>query len=85
VLQGTYAHVAVTDFWRVHRHTAEGPAARAAHAQFARWRAATADAIETLAGCGSLTATGQAFVEGMRGSLTPWLSEPVPVGADGRP
>jgi len=47
VLQGTYAQVAVTDFWRTHRHIAEGPAARAAHAQFARWRAATAAALET--------------------------------------
>lgn len=85
VLQGTYAHVAVTDFWRVHRHTAEGPAARAAHAQFARWRAATAEAVETLAGCGSLTPLGQTFVEGMRGSIAPWLSEPVPADTDGRP
>ncbi len=84
VLQGTYAHVAVTDFWRTHRHTAAGPAARAAHAQFARWRAATAEAIETLAGCGSLTPLGQTFVDGMRGSVTPWLSEPVPADADGR-
>jgi len=85
VLQGTYAHVAVTDFWRTHRHTAAGAAARAAHAQFARWRAATAEAIETLAGCGSLTPLGQTFVDGMRGSITPWLSEPVPADADSRP
>jgi uncharacterized protein len=84
VLQGTYAHVVVTDFWRVHRHTAEGPAARAVHAQFARWRAAIAEAIETLAGCGWLTPLGQTFVEGMRGSITPWLSEPVPADAGGR-
>jgi uncharacterized protein len=25
VLQGTYAHLAVSDFWRIHRHTAAGP------------------------------------------------------------
>jgi uncharacterized protein len=85
VLQGTYAHVAVTDFWRTHRHNTEGSAARAAHAQFARWRAATADAIEILADCGALTPLGQTFVEGMRGSVTPWLSEPVPADADGLP
>ena len=82
VLQGTYAHVAVTDFWRTRRHTAAGPAARAAHAQFARWRAATAEAIEILAGCGSLTPLGQTFVDGMRGSITPWLSESVPADTD---
>ena len=85
VLQGTYAHLAVTDFWRIHRHTAEGPAEASAQANFARWRAATAEAIETLATCGSLTSMGQRFVEGMRGSITPWLSEPVAADADGRP
>jgi uncharacterized protein len=84
VLQGTYAHMAVTDFWRTHRHTAEGPAARAAHARFAHWRTATAQALETLADCGSLTPLGQTFVDGMRGSITPWLSESVPADADGR-
>jgi len=82
VLQGTYAHVAVTDFWRTHRHTAEGPSG---HAQFAHWRAATAEAIETLAGCGSLTPLGQTFVDGMRDSVDPWLSEPVPADAESRP
>jgi uncharacterized protein len=86
VLQGTYAHLAVTDFWRVRRHTTEGPAARSAHVQFTRWRAGTADAIETLATCGSLTPMGQVFVEGMRATISPWLAEPVPVDAEaGRP
>jgi uncharacterized protein len=84
VLQGTYAHLAVTDFWRTHRHSAQGPAARTAHAQFARWRAATAEAIETLAGCGSLTPLGLTFVDGMRDSITPWLTEPVPADTDSR-
>jgi len=83
VLQGTYAHVAVTDFWRVRRHTAEEAEARAAQTQFARWRAATAEATETLADSGSLTPLGQRFVEGMQNSITPWLAEPVSAGVDG--
>lgn len=77
VLQGTYAHVAVTDFWRVRRHTAMGSAARAAEAHFAHWRAATAEATETLTDSGSLTPLGQRFVEGMQDSIAPWLTEPV--------
>jgi uncharacterized protein len=85
VLQGTYAHVAVTDFWRIRRHTTGGSAALAAQAHFARWRAATAEATETLAGCGALTPLGQRFVEGMQETIAPWLTEPVSVPAAGLP
>ena len=84
VLQGTYAHIAVTDFWRVRRQTAEGQAAQAAQAHFAHWRAASAEAIEILASSGALTPLGQMFVDGMRDSITPWLAEPVSPGAGGR-
>jgi uncharacterized protein len=77
-LQGTYAHVAVTDFWRVRRHTAAGPAADAAAIHFARCRAQTIEAIETLAASGSLTTLGLRFLTGMRATVTPWLDEPVP-------
>jgi uncharacterized protein len=82
VLQGTYAHVAVTDFWRVRRHTAAGPAAGVAAAHFARHRVQTSEAIETLAASGSLTALGERFVTGMRTTVTPWLDEPVPSTAE---
>ncbi|WP_055590527.1 aKG-HExxH-type peptide beta-hydroxylase, partial [Streptacidiphilus griseoplanus] len=84
LLQGTYAHVAVTDFWRVRRRTAEGPAAAEAETHFARWREQTARAVETLAGSGSLTGAGQRFADGMRATLEPWLAEPVGREAAGR-
>jgi uncharacterized protein len=77
LLQGTYAHVAVTDFWRVRRRTATGPEAEQAVVHFARWREQTAQAVETLAASGSLTALGQRFADGMRATLAPWLAEPV--------
>ncbi|WP_377270708.1 FxsB family cyclophane-forming radical SAM/SPASM peptide maturase [Peterkaempfera sp. SMS 1(5)a] len=77
LLQGTYAHVAVTDFWRVRRHTAQGPAAAEAEVHFARWRQQTAEAVETLAASGSLTPLGMRFAEGMRETVVPWLDEPV--------
>jgi uncharacterized protein len=83
LLQGTYAHIAVTDFWRVRRHYLSGPEAETAAAEFALWRMHTAEAIETLAASGSLTPIGVRFAEGMRGTVTSWLDEPVPVAAAG--
>jgi uncharacterized protein len=81
LLQGTYAHIAVTDYWRVRRHMLTGPDALAAAALFARWRMMTAEAIGTLAGSGALTPLGARFVDGMRATVEPWLDEPVPDAA----
>jgi uncharacterized protein len=78
LLQGTYAHVAVTDVWRIRRHHVSRPDAEGAARRFAHWRAHTASAIETLAGSGSLTPLGARFVDGMRQTVAPWLDEPVP-------
>jgi uncharacterized protein len=77
LLQGTYAHLGVTDFWRVRRGRASGDLAAQADERFARWRALTAEAIDTLAGSGSLTGPGARFVAGMRATVEPWLAEPV--------
>jgi uncharacterized protein len=78
LLQGTYAHIGVTDYWRLRRHQVTGPDALAAAEQFALWRMMTAEAIETLAGSGALTPLGARFVDGMRATCSPWLGEPVP-------
>jgi uncharacterized protein len=83
LLQGTYAHIAVTDFWRARRHYLSGPPAEAAAVQFARWRTQTAEAIGTLAASGSLTPLGVRFVDGMRAAVMPWLEEPIPSAAAG--
>jgi uncharacterized protein len=77
LLQGAYAHLAVTDYWRVRRHELPGEQALAADGLFARWRMLTAEAIETLAGSGALTPLGVRFVDGMRATVQPWLDEPV--------
>ena len=81
MLQGAYAHLGVTDYWRVRRHRLAGDAALDADERFARWRMLTAEAIETLAGSGALTAPGARFVAGMRATVEPWLDEPVSDGA----
>jgi uncharacterized protein len=71
LLQGTYAHVAVTDFWRIRRQ-APGPCADAAASRFAHWRVQTAKAIETLDGSGSLTLLGKRFVGAMGSTVSSW-------------
>lgn len=68
LLQGTYAHLAVTAFWRAREGLRERDQAEAAE-QYERWRAHTAASIETLAGSGSLTPLGVRFAERMRFSL----------------
>ncbi len=76
VIQGTYAHLGVTDYWRVRRHQVDGRWAEATE-QFARWRMATSDAIETIASSGALTPLGDRFVAQMRTTIEPWLEESV--------
>jgi uncharacterized protein len=82
LLQGTYAHIAVTDFWRVRRMLDEGEDAETAEIEFARWRVQTARAIDTLVESSSLTPLGLDFAEGMRATLTPWLKEDVSAAAE---
>jgi uncharacterized protein len=77
LLQGTYAHLGVTDYWRVRRGRVVGDQALEADERFARWRMLTAEAVDTLAGSGSLTGEGARFVAGMRAAVEPWLAEPV--------
>ncbi|MFG2720462.1 FxsB family cyclophane-forming radical SAM/SPASM peptide maturase [Streptomyces sp. NPDC048416] len=78
LLQGTYAHIAVTDFWRVRRETAAGSVERGvAETQFARWRRQTAEAVEELLGSGSLTDLGRSFVTGMGETVGGRQHEPV--------
>ena len=76
LLQGTYAHVGVTDFWRVRRRTATDAAERAqAEAEFERWLGHTVRSCRTLAESGSLTPLGLRFTDAMRETLEPWLAE----------
>ncbi|MFG3281176.1 FxsB family cyclophane-forming radical SAM/SPASM peptide maturase [Streptomyces sp. NPDC048111] len=78
LLQGTYAHIAVTDFWRVRRETAPLAAERdVAEAEFARWRRQTSEAVEVLLGSGSLTDLGRGFVTTMGGTVSAWQGETV--------
>lgn len=79
LLQGSYAYLGVTGFWRQERRSASCPPR--ADAEYARWRTATALGIETILSSGRLTGSGQAFADGMRGTLDSWRSERVPAQA----
>ncbi|TDC96978.1 FxsB family cyclophane-forming radical SAM/SPASM peptide maturase [Actinomadura sp. 7K507] len=72
LLQGTYAHVAVADFWlRRTRDPDPGVAAEAAR-HFGDWYPKTLEATRTLQECGALTGLGEQFVETMRRTLASW-------------
>jgi uncharacterized protein len=66
LLQGTYAHLAVSEYWRTRQEVTSGTAAQVAGDRFAFWSGHTRAAIDTLAGSGSMTALGMRFVEEMR-------------------
>ncbi|MFE9969034.1 FxsB family cyclophane-forming radical SAM/SPASM peptide maturase [Streptomyces sp. NPDC005525] len=81
LLQGTYAHIAVTDFWRARRLSTQGQAARTAEARFARWREQTVSAVQEVAGSGLLTPLGDRFVAGMARTVEKWSAESVSAAA----
>ncbi|MFE0462085.1 FxsB family cyclophane-forming radical SAM/SPASM peptide maturase [Kitasatospora sp. NPDC058965] len=79
LLQGTYAHLAVCEFWgtRVRAYDGlPGAAADRAREELGRWRGHTARAVETLLATGSLTGLGERFVRGVGAGLEPWPAVP---------
>ncbi|SPE99759.1 FxsB family cyclophane-forming radical SAM/SPASM peptide maturase [Streptomyces sp. MA5143a] len=70
VIQGAYAHLAVADIWRARSRrgaTAARPAAAGRPpAEAEKWRRAVLDALDIMAGTGSLTALGHRFARVLR-------------------
>jgi uncharacterized protein len=77
LLQGAYAYLGVTEFWRRQRQLATGEAQLRADGEFARWRTGTARVIDTLMSSDRLTSAGTDFVERMRETASSWEAEPV--------
>lgn len=77
LLQGIYAHIGVTDFWRVYRREA-GPKSTMADVEFARWRTQVRQALLVAAASPLLTEAGTAFVEAMGAAIRHWSHETVP-------
>jgi uncharacterized protein len=79
LLQGTYAYLGVSGFWRRQRRL---PGSQLqADVEYARWRAATALGVETLRFSGRLTRAGLEFVSAMAHTLCSWQEERVPFQA----
>jgi HEXXH motif-containing protein len=82
LLQGAYAFLGISGFWREQRQAAPEPEVRQrAHAEFARWRDGAAAVAVTLLRSGQLTGSGETFVETMASVLDEWLRESVPADA----
>jgi uncharacterized protein len=78
LLQGVYAYLGVTAFWR--RERANGATGHA-DSEFARWRESARLGADTLLACGRLTDGGEEFVSGVRTTLLGWQDDPVPAEA----
>jgi HEXXH motif-containing protein len=78
LLQGAYAFLGVTDFWRAHQHSGEAAHTDLAGFEFARWREQTGRAVTELAGSPELTDAGRLLIEGLRATLQAWAGETVP-------
>ncbi|MBT2209045.1 FxsB family cyclophane-forming radical SAM/SPASM peptide maturase [Actinomadura sp. NEAU-AAG7] len=70
LLQGTYAHIAVADFWL--RRTRSPEPADEALRHFHDWYPKTLAATRTLQTSGALTGLGEQFVASMRRTLESW-------------
>jgi uncharacterized protein len=79
LLQGIYAHLGVTDFWRDYRWRQPAAEAADAHRKFAEWRTWTMVALEDLAAAPGLTGAGREFVAGvLAAAQSRWAGEKVP-------
>jgi HEXXH motif-containing protein len=72
LLQGTYAHFAVADFWRLRMRHVTGEAARVAAFEYAYWRTQASRGAETLARSSALTELGRSFVERLGAAVAGW-------------
>jgi HEXXH motif-containing protein len=77
LLQGAYAHIGVTEFWRRRRQLTTGAAQLRADGQFALWRAGATRVIDTLLASDGLTLDGTDFVRRMMETARSWMGEPV--------
>ncbi|GAA3701302.1 HEXXH motif domain-containing protein [Nonomuraea antimicrobica] len=84
LLQGAYAYLGVSGFWRRQRTRERGDRALLAHSEFARWRTGAHRAVDTLLASGLLTPAGKHFAAHMCRVLADWQSEQVPSAAAAR-
>jgi HEXXH motif-containing protein len=78
LLQGIYAFLGITEFWRLRRRSCVSPEQRSrAEFEFALWRKQTAHALRALRSDDSLTDLGRRFADGMAATMRAWPGEQV--------
>jgi hypothetical protein len=75
LLHGAYAHLGVSDFWRVQGGLDEVPDRGYARLEYARWSASTGQVIGTLLESGRLTAAGRRLTLALHDRLGGWTQE----------
>jgi HEXXH motif-containing protein len=78
MLQGAYAFLGVTGFWRTQRVDEVGRRSMYAHTEFARWRDGAALVTRTLLTSSGLTGPGRLFADEMMRTLEAWHQDAVP-------
>jgi HEXXH motif-containing protein len=79
-IQGVYAFLGVTAFWRRFAGSGACPTPRRAWFEFAYWRGQTWRTLEAIRGDACLTAAGRRFLHGVTETLGAWRHEPVDEG-----
>ena len=79
LLQGAYAYLGVSGFWREQRRQAGY--SEQGDALYARWRAAASLVVDIMLASEGLTSAGREFVTGMKGTLDAWQHERVNLDA----
>jgi HEXXH motif-containing protein len=78
LLHGIFAHMAVADFWRIHRGVAAPREQLLANVEFARWLRQTRHAVGLLAENDALTRAGRLLLARVTTHLDGWVAEQVP-------
>ncbi|MFI7408657.1 HEXXH motif domain-containing protein [Streptomyces sp. NPDC049627] len=78
LIQGIYAFLGVTRFWRAHRHAADPAYAPLAHFEFALWRGQVWATLSRIRGHERLTSLGRRVVECLSERCAQWMTEEVP-------
>ncbi|MGW7822947.1 HEXXH motif domain-containing protein [Streptomyces puniciscabiei] len=78
LLQGIYAFLGVTRFWRSNRRTADAARAPLAHFEFALWREAVWSTLNSIRFHERLTPLGRRLLESLAQTCAGWLGDAVP-------
>ncbi|WP_422770325.1 HEXXH motif domain-containing protein [Plantactinospora sp. WMMC1484] len=81
LLQGVYAFVGITRFWRARRLNCFGTERQIADLEYAYARAQVREALVGARQCGGLTPWGERLLLGLINRIEPWLGEPLPARA----